>query len=81
MFLLDRLLIGAPVAGFKFVLKQIADMAERELAANEEAVRQEIFDLHREYEQGALDEATFVARERRLLARWREARSRRQVPR
>jgi hypothetical protein len=76
MFLIDRLLIGAPIAGLKFVFRQIANMAEQELA-DTEAIREDLFALHRAYEQGALDEETYASEEKALMARWRAAQARR----
>lgn len=76
MFLLDRILVGLPVAGLRFVLRQVANLAEREMD-DAEAVRDEILDLHRAYEAGTVDDETYAETERALMARWRAARQRR----
>lgn len=75
MLLIDRILVGLPVAGFKFVLRQIANVAEQEMD-DAQAVRDELLELHRAYEEGAVDDATYAARERALMERWRAARRR-----
>ena len=74
MFLLDRLLIGAPLAGFKFVLRTIANVADAELADDEEKVMADIRALHARFEAGEVDEAAFRAEEAPLMERWRALR-------
>jgi hypothetical protein len=76
MFLLDRLLLGAPIAGFKFVLRTIADVAENELADDEQKVMADIRALHARYEAGELSEGAFRAEEAPLMERWRVLRRR-----
>ena len=76
MFLLDRLLLGAPIAGFKFVLRTIADVAENELADDEQKVMADIRALHARYEAGELSESAFRAEEAPLMERWRALRRR-----
>ena len=76
MFLIDRLLLGVPIAGFKFVLRTIADVAEQELADDEEKVMRDIRSLHARFEAGELDEADFRRQEQPLMERWRALRRR-----
>lgn len=71
MFLLDRLLLGAPIAGFRFVLKQLANIADRELIDDEEKIMLDIRALHERRETGEITERTFRSRERVLMERWR----------
>lgn len=74
MFLVDDLLVRLPLAGFRFVLRQIANVADQELVDDPARIREELLALNQAYDSGAIDEATFKARERELLARWRAVR-------
>jgi len=76
MFLLDRLLIGVPMAGFKFVLQTIANVAEQETEDDEEKVMSDIRALHARFESGELSESEFRAEESPLMERWRALRRR-----
>jgi hypothetical protein len=71
MFLLDDLLIGAPLAGFRFVLRQLANIADRELRDDEEKVIGELRALHARLEAGEIDRRAFRKAERPLMERWR----------
>lgn len=71
MFLLDRLILGAPIAAFRFVLQQIANVADRELVDDEEKIMLEIRALHERLEAGQIGERAFRKRERALMERWR----------
>jgi len=71
MFLLDRLLLGAPIAGLKFVLRTIGNVADAELADDEQKVIAEVRVLHERFESGEVDEAEFRRQEAPLLERWR----------
>lgn len=63
--------IGLPMAGMKFVLQQIADLADQEL--NDESVlREQRLLLQVQLEEGEISEAEFTEREAELLARLRE---------
>jgi hypothetical protein len=66
--------ISAPIAGFKFVLEQIAELAERELY-DEDRIREALLLLQLELEEGQISEEEYVARERELLDRLRAARA------
>ena len=76
MFLLDRLLLGAPIAGFKFVLRTIANVADAELVDDEQKVIAEVRALHERLDSGEVDEAEFRRLEEPLLERWRALRRR-----
>ncbi|OLC54140.1 MAG: hypothetical protein AUH85_12455 [Chloroflexi bacterium 13_1_40CM_4_68_4] len=76
MFLLDRLLLAAPMAGFKFVLRTIANVAEQEVADDEEKVMGDIRSLHARMEAGELSEPEFGELEAPLMERWRALRRR-----
>ena len=65
--------ISAPVAGIRYCLEKVAEVAEREMW-DEEPVREELILANEAYEQGRLAEADFRARERELLDRLREIR-------
>lgn len=71
MFLLDDLLVGAPLAGFRFVLRQLANVADRELRDDEEKVIGELRSLHARFEAGDIDQRAFRKAERPLMERWR----------
>ncbi len=65
--------ISAPVAGFRFILEQLQDMAERELYS-EERIREDLLLLQLRLEEGEITEAEYVPREAEILARLRAAR-------
>jgi hypothetical protein len=68
VLIIDNLL-AAPLHGLMFVLEKI-DEAVREEAANEErTIMADLSALHRAFDEGAIDEAAFDARERDLLDR------------
>jgi hypothetical protein len=73
--LFDLLLapITAPVSGFNFLLRQIRDMAERELY-DPERIREEILLLQMKLEEGEITEEEYNLQEAELLVRWRAAR-------
>jgi hypothetical protein len=70
--------IGAPVAGFRFLLEQIRDMVERELYS-EEHIREELLLLQLQLAEGEIDEDEYATRESEIIGRLREARARRQA--
>ena len=65
--------ISAPVAGIRYCLDKVVEVAERELW-DEEPVREELILTNQAYEEGRLSEEDFRAREAELLARLREIR-------
>ena len=71
-------LLGAPLAlpasGLKFVLQQIADLADAEL--NDEAVvHEQLLLLQVQLEEGDIDEDEYLEREAELMQRLREIRA------
>jgi len=64
-----------PLAGMKFVLQQVADLANQELY-DEGAVREQLVLLQVQLEEGDIDEHEFGEREAELLARLREIKER-----
>jgi Gas vesicle protein G len=72
-------LLGAPVtlpaAGLKFVLQQIADLADAELH-DETTVRDQLLLLQVQLEEGDIDEDEYREREAELMQRLREIRAR-----
>lgn len=72
-------LLGAPLtlpmAGMKFVFKQVADLADQEL--NDEGnLREQLLLLQVQLEEGDIDDDEFAEREANLLARLREIKER-----
>ena len=59
------------MAGMKFVLQQVADLANQELY-DEGAVRDQLLLLQVQLEDGDIDDDECIAREAELLARMRE---------
>ena len=72
--MLLRLLIlplTAPIAGIRYCLEKVAEVAEKEMW-DEGPVREQLILENQAYEEGQLDEATFRVREAELLVRLRE---------
>jgi hypothetical protein len=70
--------ISGPIAGIKYCLEKVAEVAEREMW-DEEPVREELILLNGAYEEGKVGEEDFRAREAELLTRLREIRERRRA--
>lgn len=68
--------ITAPVSGTMWVGQQVLEEAERQYY-DEAAIRQEMLELERSYEQGDVEEAAFEELSERLLQRLLEAQTRR----
>ena len=68
--------LSAPIAGIRYCLEKVAEMAEKEMW-DEEPVREQLILENQAYEEGRLDEETFRTREAELLARLREIREHR----
>lgn len=68
--------ISAPIAGIRYCLEKVAEVAEREMW-DEEPVREQLILLNQSYEEGHLAEDEFRAREAELLGRLREIKERR----
>jgi|HubBroStandDraft_4_1064222.scaffolds.fasta_scaffold1902658_1 hypothetical protein len=66
--------ISAPLAGLRFVLDQIRDMAERELY-DEDLIREQLLLLQLRLEEGEIDEAGYQAQEDEVIGRLRAARA------
>ena len=65
--------ISAPIAGIRYCLEKVAEVAERELW-DEEPVREQLILVNEAFEEGRLSESEFREREAELLARLREIR-------
>jgi hypothetical protein len=63
--------LSAPIAGIRYCLEKVAEVAEREMW-DEEPVREQLILENQAFEEGRIDEETFRAREGELLARLRE---------
>ena len=63
--------LSAPIAGIRYCLEKVAEVAEKEMW-DEEPVREQLILENQAYEEGRLDEETFRVREAELLARLRE---------
>jgi len=68
--------ISAPIAGIRYCLEKVAEVAEREMW-DDEPVREQLILENQAYEEGRIDEETFRVREAELLARLREIKERR----
>jgi Gas vesicle protein G len=66
--------ISLPLAGFRFVLGQIQEMAERELY-DEDLIRDDLLLLQLQLEEGEIDEASYQEREAEIMQRMRVARA------
>ena len=65
--------ISAPIAGIRYCLEKVAEVAEREMW-DDGPVREQLILDNAAYEEGRLTEAEFRVREAELLARLREIR-------
>ena len=68
--------LSAPIAGIRYCLEKVAEVAEREMW-DDEPVREQLILENQAYEEGRIDEETFRTREAELLARLREIKERR----
>lgn len=69
--------ITLPVGGFRFILEQIRDMAERELT-DVDRIQEELLLLNLRLEEGEISEEEFARQEAEIVARLRAARAHRQ---
>jgi len=67
--------ISAPIAGIRFCLEKVAEVAEREMW-DDEPVREQLILVNQAFEEGRMDEPEFREREAELLARLREIKER-----
>jgi hypothetical protein len=63
--------LSAPLAGIRYCLEKVAEVAEKEMW-DEEPVREQLILENQAYEEGRIDEETFRGREAEILARLRE---------
>ena len=68
--------ISAPIAGIRYCLEKVAEVAEREMW-DEEPVREQLILENEAYEEGRIDDETFRQREAELLTRLREIKAHR----
>ena len=69
--------LTAPLAGFRFILNQVGEMAERELY-DEDRLREELLELQLRLDEGELSEEEYAELEADVMARLRVAREHRQ---
>jgi hypothetical protein len=70
--------LSLPMAGMKFVFKQVADLADQELN-DESVVREQLQMLVMQLEEGDIEEDEYTEREAELLARLRELKARKRA--
>lgn len=76
MLIIDRLLllpITGPVAGIRWCLQQVANVANQELM-DDSAVKDELLELQMAVETGDISEEEYLVRETALMRRLREIR-------
>jgi hypothetical protein len=76
LFKLLTLPLSAPIAGFRYCLEKVVEVAEREMW-DEEPVREQLILENEAFEEGRIDEPTFREREAELLTRLREIKAHR----
>src|ERR687884_480099 len=74
MFLIDDLLL-APVNGFKFILRQIQQLADKELN-DESLIKEQLLELQMRLELEEITEEDYAEAERELFARLRSIKER-----
>jgi hypothetical protein len=74
MFFIDDILL-APVNGFKFILRQIQEFADRELN-DDSLIKEQLLELQMRLELEEISEEDFAAREAELFARLRTIKAR-----
>lgn len=62
-----------PISGFKFILNQLVEMAERELL-DEDRIREDLLRLQLRLEEGEITEDEYLPLEADIMARLRAAR-------
>ena len=70
--------ITAPLAGFRFILNQVGEMAEAELY-DEDRIREELLELQLRIDEGDITEQEYAELEADVMARLRVAREHRQA--
>jgi len=74
MFFIDDLLL-APVNGFKFILRQVQQIADRELN-DESVIKEQLLELQMRLELEEISDEDYVAAEAELFARLRAVKQR-----
>jgi hypothetical protein len=77
MLIIDRLLllpITGPIAGIRWCLRQVANVAEQEML-DDTAVKDELLELQMALETGEITEEDYATRETELMRRLREIRA------
>ena len=74
MFLIDDILL-APVNGFKFILRQVSEIANRELN-DDTVIKEQLLELQMRYELEEISEEEYAEREAELFARLRAIKAR-----
>lgn len=65
--------VTLPISGFRFILTQVAEMAERELY-DEDRIRDDLLLLQVRFDDGEITEAEYLDQEAEIIARLRAAR-------
>ncbi len=66
--------VTLPMSGFRFILTQVAEMAERELL-DEDRIREDLLLLQIRLDDGEITEAEYLDEEAAIMARLRAARA------
>ena len=74
MFLIDDILL-APVNGFKFILRQVQEIANRELN-DDTVIKEQLLELQMRLELGEVSDEDYAAAEAELFARLRAIKER-----
>ncbi|MET0624522.1 MAG: gas vesicle protein GvpG [Pyrinomonadaceae bacterium] len=74
MFILDDILL-APVNGFKFIMRQIQQLADKELN-DESVIKEQLLELQMRYELEEISDEDYAEAERELFARLRTIKAR-----
>ena len=74
MFLIDDILL-APVNGFKFIMKQIQQLADKELN-DESVIKEQLLELQMRLELEEISDEDYAEAERELFARLRAIKAR-----
>ncbi len=69
--------LTAPLSGLGFVLRQVGNMAEREMSSVER-IHEELLLLQLRLDEGEISEAEYMAQEADIMARLRALRERQQ---
>ena len=69
--------VSVPLLGFRFILEQIRQVAERELF-DEDRIREDLLLLQLRLEEGEISEEEYLRQEAEIMARLRAAREERE---